>query len=204
MSINTFSLFFSFSKNWYDYHEFRNTDSNLIEQKLDTNQQESDNFPKEYYRTTQLTIASTFSPQSNPSFIENIRPVFVGTCFTDLHINCRYMPIGMLTNLIGQLPKLDSLVFPSLMFLQREYISVGYRKVIRSLSNRIKITKVKFVWENQDRETELAHIQFLIELCPSVRLMEIKFENCPNPNDLVQYILIKRVSYIHQDRKSVV
>lgn len=106
------------------------------------------------------------------------------------------MPVLM--DLIVLLPNLDSIMFSSLRLLQRTHLSIRDRKMARQVSNKIKITKLKFIWKNQDQETELAQIQFLIDLCPHIRYIEIQaeFQDGVDLNFLTRFILIKHFGYI--------
>jgi hypothetical protein len=168
----------------------------LGEHVSDNNQQETADSSIQFGQPTQLTFMSSFSAELNQSFIDKIRPIVAGVQFTDLNIYRSYMSIGMFIDLIGLLPNLDSLILSSLSLLQRTYLSSRDRKMIRLVSNKIKITKVKFEWRNQDQEAELAHIHFLIDLCPCMRYIEVKFQNGVDLNFLVRFILIKRIRYI--------
>jgi hypothetical protein len=122
----------------------------------------------------------------NSFLISDISPVFTVLQINHLIIECHDIFIGTLIEILRLLPNLDSLKVYSLALVKRRCLSVPEVETFRLVSKNNKITKV-----NLERINELAEIEFLIDLCPSMEYFEVY---CSDEIDLklfVRFILMK-------------
>ncbi len=128
---------------------------------------------------------------TNESFIDIIRPILGLTSITRLNIIHKDIFIGILIKLIDSLPHLDCLIIRSLAMIQVRCLSIEELTILRSVSDNNKITKVNF-----QSMTELAQIQFLINLCSRMQHLEVTFTDDIDPELFLRFIFMKNIKYI--------
>jgi hypothetical protein len=155
------------------------------------NEDETVPFSMLFSETNQITIRDLPGIDSDELFFENVSPILLTIPITRLNITYDEIFIGMLIDLIQYLPNLDSLVVLSLAMMEPRCLSVEEVRALRLISNNSKITKV-----NLQRMSDLAPVQFLIDLCPRLQYLEVDCVTGVHPECFVRYILMKNTRYI--------
>jgi hypothetical protein len=142
-------------------------------------------------RDVELTLILSFFKNSIELFADNTISLFALLRITRLDVLYTGIFIGTLIDLMNHLPNLDSMRILSLLLLQPRCLTVEEVNTFRLVSNNNKITKVNIQWT-----TDLAQIQFLIDLCRSMRYLEITCSVNVDLKVLIRFILIKDLKYI--------
>jgi hypothetical protein len=139
----------------------------------------------------ELTVTVPFSRECNELFTENTISLFGLLWITRLDAFCNGIFIDTLVDLIYHLPNLTSLRVCSLSLTKPQCLSVEQTNTLRFVSNNNKITKV-----NIQCVTDLAQIQFLIDLCQCMQYLEIGCSSDVDFKSVVRFILMKDLRYI--------
>jgi hypothetical protein len=173
-------LSISFRKKWYESHD--GIDVIPAQHVIDSTQPSRD---------VELTLILSFFRNSIELFTDDTISLFVLLRITRLDVLYTGIFIGTLIDLINHLPNLESMRVLSLLLLKPRCLSVEEVNTFRLVSNNNKITKVNIQWT-----TDLAQIQFLIDLCPSMHYLEINCSVNIDLKSLVRFILMKDLKYI--------
>jgi hypothetical protein len=180
-----------FSNKWYDPCEHiengtyskRNTIQNVLQHKLNTTTQAIVNLSIPFVQSVELTINCNQLLDEVLSLIQNI-----GSLFTALQMTCSngYSFNQSCDQNMDYLPNLSSLRVSSLSTLYEKSF-VNQEKELRCfVSNNNKITKVSLT-----KMTHLEEIQFLINLCPRMKYLEINHPQYIDLKLLTRFILMK-------------
>ncbi|CAF3120338.1 unnamed protein product [Rotaria sp. Silwood2] len=160
----------------------------MIEPSIITNQQEAFGCSKIHLETNQLVIKSLSYSEFDENLFDMIRPVLAMIQITYLNITPREIFIGTLIDLVRCLPNLDSLVISSLAMTQPRYLSIEETRHFRLLSNNNKIIKV-----NLKQMSDIAQVQFLLDLCSQMKYFEIGSTNDVSLENVIRFILMKNI-----------
>lgn len=140
---------------------------------------------KTIHETNQLIIVDIYYTEDEEYFSDMLGPLLIILPITRLKITASTIFIGTLINLVRYLPNLDSLEISSLRMLSPRCLSIDEAATLRLLSNHNKITTI-----NLRRLSELAEIQFLFDLCSSMRYFEVDFTDDMLIEAVIRYIFI--------------
>ncbi|UJR32689.1 hypothetical protein I4U23_020148 [Adineta vaga] len=141
----------------------------------------------EQIHNIELRVTGSLYRQANEIFTDQTKTLFRLICITRLDISQNEIASDILINLICCLPNLDALRLQSLSVVKSS-----------SESNKNKITKV-----NIQSVTELAHIQFLIELCPCMQYFEIGYSTDIDIKSIIKLVFMKETYVIYSTDKKL-
>ena len=139
----------------------------------------------------QLAVIAPFYLQCNELFTDNATTLFALLRISRLDILHNGIFVGILIDLIHHLPNLISLRVWSLSLVKSQWMSDEEASTLGLLLNNNTITQVSIQCLN-----DLAQIQFLIDLCPSMQYLEIECSNDINFISLIRFILMSHVKCI--------
>ncbi|CAF3151709.1 unnamed protein product, partial [Rotaria sp. Silwood2] len=148
-----------YRKYWYELNEFEKNYSYSIQQS----------------QSIVFTILDRFYIDWKDFFISDFSPIFNTLKITHLVMECQNIFIGTLIELLQFLPNLDSLKICSLSLVKPRCLYKEEVEILHSISKNNKITKV-----NIERTSELAEVQFLIDLCPHMQYFESSCSSAQN------------------------
>jgi hypothetical protein len=99
---------------------------------------------------------------------------------------------GTLVYLIKHLSNLNTLSVAFLSFDKSGMLSSKETHTYASVSKNNKITKV-----NLETVNERAHIQFLLELCPFIKYLELNHWSHIDHDLLVRFVLTQKIPHLH-------
>jgi hypothetical protein len=125
------------------------------------------------------------------SFFDIIRPVLFPSPINKITIESNEISIGILIEFIPLLSNLDTLEVKSLSMIQPSCLSAEEATRFRSVSNNNRITRVTL-----RRMTELAEVQFLIDLCPRMKHLMVSSSDGVDPEVFLRFVFMKNIKNI--------
>jgi hypothetical protein len=128
---------------------------------------------------------------TDKSFFDIIRPILLTAPINKINIKCNEIFIGILIELIRLLPNLDTLEVKSLSMIRPRCLSIEEATHFRLVSNSNRITHVIL-----NQITELAEVQFLIDLCPRMKQLMVSGSDGVDPETILRFIFMKNIKSI--------
>ena len=159
------------------------------------NENHDEQLPASYslkcFKMRRAFFLNIFDPSYEDVLIDAYGPIFTRLPICHLKITRQAIFVGLLIHLIKHLPNIRSVVLRTLAMVQPRYLSSEEIRTLRSIANENKITHVKLQWTN-----DLAHVQFILDLCPRIEQLEFDCSMDASPEKVIRFILMKNIEYI--------
>ncbi|CAF1237296.1 unnamed protein product [Adineta ricciae] len=159
----------------FSVHPFRKTWYNSSKSELIDNQT----------HPISLTVTENALYTFGTSYVECMETCFRTVLFTHLNIKCDKIPYGLFIELIHSLPNLTSLEVAAVPKVESNSLSFEESETALLISIKNKIMKIKI---GQIRCME--DINFLINLCPRVKYLEVQYTTDENLEHLLGFISV--------------
>ncbi|CAF1241103.1 unnamed protein product [Adineta steineri] len=144
-----------------------------------------------YSQSNQLTVVKLPTIDIKESCINMIQPILLLTSITVLNIAYNKISVAILLKLIDFLPNLDYLLVKSFTVSQLRTLSKEELATVRLTSTTNKITRVNF-----QQITELAEMQFFMNICPHMQHLVVNCTCSTQAESILRFILTKKTNCI--------